>query len=398
MQRVRVSSYHAPVQRLGDPQMTLLPMFRLAAAQSSFSGEHGGKPLIPGLPDDIALNCLLQLPVESHPACRAVCKRWNMLLGTKERFFSRRKELGFRDPWLFVTAFHKCTEKIQWQVLDLTRYTWHTIPPMPCKEPIPPRGFMCVSMPNEGNLLVLGGVVPNRDSPLNLVLKYEIYKNRWSVMSPMITARSFFGSGVINGLVYAVGGNSADLYELDLAEVLDPVKWYWHPIARMGTNIAAYDAAVLNGKLFVTEGWLWPFMFSPRGQVYDPKSNNWEVMSVGMREGWTGSSVVIDGNLFVVSDHERMKLKVYDAKTDSWVAVSGSPVPHQICKPFSVSSNGSTIYIVGSDLHVAIGQLKKLNCKCDFHQVPAYFVRWEVVDVPETFYDLTPSNSQVLFA
>ncbi|KAF8408864.1 hypothetical protein HHK36_004933 [Tetracentron sinense] len=405
MRRVRVSAHQSPVLKLGDSQMTLSPKFRLAVIQSSLSHPSSeselsliGEPLIPGLPDDIALNCLLRLPVQSHPAGRAVCKRWHLLLGNKERFFTRRKELGFRDPWLFIFAFHKCTGKIQWQVLDLTHFSWHTIPAMPCKDRVCPHGCRCVAIPREGTLFVCGGMVSGTDCPLDMVLKYEMQRNRWTVMSRMITARSFFASGVIDGIVYAAGGYSTDLFDLDSAEVLDPIKGNWHPIANMGTNMASYDAAVLNGKLLVTEGWVWPFVFSPRGQVYDPRSNRWESMAVGLREGWTGSSVVVDGNLFVVSEHERMKLKVYDVETDSWDPVEGPPLPEQICKPFSVKSSDHRIYVVGHNLHVAVGHVWRLNLPCTFAKKWSFFVRWLVVDAPEAFSDLTASSSQVLFA
>ncbi|XP_077253877.1 galactose oxidase/kelch repeat superfamily protein [Tasmannia lanceolata] len=405
MQRVRVSSHQAPVRKLGDSQMTLSPKFRLAANQSSpfhpasdFELSLDGGPLIPGLPDDIALNCLLRIPVQSHPACRAVCRRWHLLLATKERFFSRRKELGFKDPWLFVFAFHKCTGKIQWQVLDLTRFSWHTIPAMPCKDRVCPHGFGCVAMSREGTLFVCGGMVSDMDCPLDLVLKYEMHKNRWTVMSRMLTARSFFAGGVIDGLVYAAGGNSNDLFELESAEVLDPVKGNWLPIANMGANMASYDAAVLDGKLFVTEGWAWPFLFSPRGQVYDPKANSWESMAVGLREGWTGSSVVVYGHLFVVPEHERMRLKVYDMESDSWDTVIGSPVPEQICKPFSVNSSDCRIYIVGRNLHVVVGHVQRLSCGSSTGKKWSFSVLWQSIDAPKSFCDLTPSSSQVLFA
>ncbi|KAL6198162.1 hypothetical protein ACLB2K_027954 [Fragaria x ananassa] len=99
MQRVRLSSQQAPVLKLGDSQMTLSPKFRLAVIQSSLMDRSSdielslrGEPLIPGLPDDVALNCLLRLPVESHTANKAVCKRWHLLFGSKERFFTRRKK------------------------------------------------------------------------------------------------------------------------------------------------------------------------------------------------------------------------------------------------------------------------------------------------------------------
>lgn len=405
MQRVRVSAHQTPVQKLGDSQMTLSPKFRLAVMQSLLLDSSleldlslRGEPLIPGLPDDVAFSCLLRVPVKSHVRCRAVCKRWHLLFGNKERFFTRRKEFGLRDPWLFVFVFNRCTGKIQWQVLDLTHFSWHTIPSMPHKDRACPHGFRCVSIPNESTLFVCGGTMPDVDCPLDVVLKYEVQKNRWTVMNRMINARSSFASGVIDGLIYVAGGNSADLFELQSAEVLDPVKGKWHPIASMRMHMASYDAAVLNGKLLVTEGWLWPFIVSPRGQIYDPITNNWEYMSDGLREGWTGSSVVIYEHLFVVSEHERMKLKVYYPYTDSWDTVQGPPLPEQICKPFSVNECNRRIYVVGRNLHVAVGHVLQLNQKDSCEKKRSFCVRWHLVDAPEAFSDLTPSSSQVLFA
>lgn len=410
MQRVRLSSHQSPVQKLGNTQMTLSPKFRLAVNPSSSSMHPSSSPsefelslklgpLIPGLPDDVALNCLLRLPVDSHPACRSVCRRWRLLLGSKERFFSQRKALGFHDPWLFTFAFHQCTGRIQWQVLDLAGFSWHTIPAMPCRDRACPRGFGLIGNPHEGTLMVCGGMISDMDCPLHLVLKYEAHQNRWTVMSRMLTPRSFFAGGVIDGLVYVAGGFSTDQFELDSAEVLDPVTGNWKPVANMGTNMASYDSAVLNGKLYVTEGWVWPFLFSPRGQVYNPKSNNWEAMSVGMREGWTGFSVVVYGNLFVISEHERMRVKVYDMDSDSWDTVEGSPMPERIRKPFSVNSSGCKIYVVGRGLHVAVGHVERLSCGSSDRKAKLGFsVQWQEIVPPRSFRDLTPSSAQVLFA
>ncbi|CAA2986171.1 F-box/kelch-repeat protein At1g30090 [Olea europaea var. sylvestris] len=405
MQRVRVSSTQAPVHKLGDSQMTLSPKFRVAATNSSLLDPFlelklflRGEPLIPGLPDDVALQCLLRLPVNNHSVFRLVCKRWYSLFGSKGQFFTRRKELGFHDPWLFVFSFQKCTGKIEWKVLDLTQFSWHTIPAMPCKDKVCPHGFGFVSIPHEGVLFVCGGVESDVDGSLDLVLKYEMYTNRWTVMKQMSAARSFFASGVIDGMIYVAGGNSSELFELNSAEVLDPNKGTWSPVANMGTNMASYDTAVLNGKLLMTEGWFWPFYVVPRGQVYDPVTDNWENMATGLREGWTGSSVVILGHLFVVSEHERTKLKVYDMKTDSWDAVDGPPLPEQICKPFCVNSCDSTIYVVGQNLHIAVGHITRMFPRRTSERKSHFSVQWEVIAAPDTLSDLMPSRAQVLFA
>ncbi|EMS50967.1 hypothetical protein TRIUR3_10316 [Triticum urartu] len=159
----------------------------------------------------------------------------------------------------------------------------------------------------------------------------------------------------------------------------------------MGANMASSDSAVVGGRLYVTEGCAWPFFSSPRGQVYDPKADRWEAMPAGMREGWTGLSVVIDGRLFVISEYERMKVKVYDPETDSWDPVDGPPMPERIMKPLSVSCLESKIVVVGRGLHVVIGHVKKQS-SCD------YLVRWQDVEVPRAFSDLTPSSSQILHA
>ncbi|XP_051129007.1 F-box/kelch-repeat protein At1g30090-like [Andrographis paniculata] len=402
MQRVRISSQQAPVHKLGDSQMTLSPKFRLLAVQSTLLDpslhlqlSRHGEPLIPGLPDDVALQCLLRVPVDKHLACKTVCKRWYSLFGCKEHFFTQRKELGFHDPWLFVFAYHKCTGKIEWKVLDLVQFSWHTIPAMPCKDRVCPQGFRCVSVPHDGSLYVCGGVVSDVDCPLNLVLKYQVLKNRWTVMKKMNTARSFFASGVIDGTIYVAGGNSSDMIELSSAEALDTRKGTWQSVASMGKSMTSYDAAVLNGKLLVTEGWFWPFYVVPRGQVYDPATDSWENMAAGLREGWTGSSVVMYGHLFVVTEHERTKVKFYDENEDCWEVVEGPALPEQICKPFCVNSWAGRIYVVGRNLHVAVGHVMRVR-SCGKKQ--RFCVQWQMVDAPDTLFDLTPSSAQLLFA
>lgn len=404
MQRVRVSSHQSPVHKLGDTQMRLSPKFRLQMTpphpclfDSMLTLELG--PLIPGLPDDIALTCLLRLPLDFHSTCRAVCRRWRHLLARKEHFFTQRRALGFSSPFLFTFAYHRCNGRIQWQVLDLTHFCWHIIPTMPCRDRVCPHGFGCVAIPQEASLLVCGGIVSDMDCPLHLVLKFEVCRNRWTVMTRMHTPRSFFAGGVIDGMIYVAGGFSTDQYELDSAEVFDPAKGTWHPVAKMLTNMSSHDSAVLDGKLYVTEGWVWPFLSSPRGQVYDPKTDTWESMAAGMREGWTGLSVILDGHLFVISEHEGMRVKVYDIESDSWGTVEGCSVPERIRKPFSVSSNGWTIYVVGRGLHVAIGfvQRERFVVSAGNCMKSSFSIRWHEIDVPLTFCDLTPSSTQVLF-
>ncbi|CAO2204717.1 unnamed protein product [Urochloa humidicola] len=113
MRRVRVSSHHVPVHKLGDAQMVLMPPSSTslvattpaphspaapAPDQEEDQQPPWNTPLIPGLLDDAALSCLLRLPVAAHSACRLVCCRRHHLLADKARFFAQHRVLGLHTP------------------------------------------------------------------------------------------------------------------------------------------------------------------------------------------------------------------------------------------------------------------------------------------------------------
>ncbi|XP_078430583.1 galactose oxidase/kelch repeat superfamily protein [Wolffia australiana] len=397
MNRVKISS-HSPVQKLGHSQLSSSPKFKLAAvsSQSSEAQSMESSPLIPGLPDDVAISCLLRLPVRSLPNCSSVCRQWRQLLGSRERFFTQRKLRGLSSSWLFVLAFDRCAGKVQWRVLDLSLLSWHTIPAMPHSDRLSPHGLRCLVLP-DGALLACGGAVAGTDRSLDMVLRFDLQKDRWTSMNRLLTSRRFFAAGLIGGAVYAAGGSVADLAELDSAEFLDLCGGEWRPMPSMLSNLVAYDSAVLDEKLMVTEGWTWPFVFSPRGLSYDPKAESWSQLPTGLREGWTGPSVVLGGHLFVICEHENLRMKVYDKESDDWEAVAGSPVPRKISKPFSVGGENHRICVVGRDLHTAIGEVKRSDRELLPERKKASFsVRWLVHDAPQSLRGSTPSTALLL--
>lgn len=362
------------------------------SCEEDWEEEEKGR-LIPGLVDDSALHCLYRLSLPEQAVARAVSRTWRAAISTPDYLRWRRAE-GVAEEWLFVLAFHKVSGKIQWQALHPGRRRFHVIPPMPCHQRVCPPAFGCASIATAGVLLVCGGLRSDVECPMDAVLKYETFSNRWTVARHMATPRSFFASATIDGRVYVAGGSSADAEELNSAEVYDSADDMWRPVASMGAKLSRYDATVLNGKLHVTEGWSWPFHYIPRGQIYDPRKNKWEDMSLGMREGWTGLSFVIGNTLFVISEHEN-RLKFYDGDSDSWKPVGGPSMPSQLQRPFSVKSMDGKVYVVARSLHTAEGTVSRA---VDFNGVEVVVVEWEVITAPECFSDFVPSSSQVLYA
>ncbi|RRT68368.1 hypothetical protein B296_00023247, partial [Ensete ventricosum] len=59
------------------------------------------KALIPGLPDDIALDCLARVPLRFHPGLRLVCPRWRDLV-TAPSFHRHRERIGVAEDLIFL--------------------------------------------------------------------------------------------------------------------------------------------------------------------------------------------------------------------------------------------------------------------------------------------------------
>ncbi|OWM69264.1 hypothetical protein CDL15_Pgr025451 [Punica granatum] len=68
-------------------------------------------PLIPGLPDDLAIGCLIRVPRVEHRKLRLVCKRWYRLL-TGNYFYSLRKNLGLAEEALEAAALVSLNGKL----------------------------------------------------------------------------------------------------------------------------------------------------------------------------------------------------------------------------------------------------------------------------------------------
>ncbi|KAG6472875.1 F-box protein AFR-like [Zingiber officinale] len=369
------------------------------------SVEAEGDQLIPGLPDEVAEQCLLHLPFPYQPLARSVSSAWNRALSSPTFLRSKAEAAAERSlPYLFVFAFDRATLRLQWQALDPRTRRWFVLPPMPLPAggdgPLCPPAFACAVLPCRGELYVLGGMRSDTQFPLQTTLAYRAATNSWCAAAPMPTPRCFFSACAIGGRIFAAGGGDGGI---SAVECYDPAADKWAPAAGMRRGMARYDAAVVGRRMYLTEGWTWPFDSSPRGGVYDADRDAWEEMRVGMREGWTGSSAVAGGRLYVVSECGDGRVKAYDEGTDRWRPVSGSGVPGDVRRPYAVIGGAGgaaheggrrTIYVVGSGLHVGVGTLADVTTAGATEET----VEWEVVKGPPAFADLAPCNAVVLFA
>uniref|UniRef100_J3LKD7 F-box domain-containing protein n=1 Tax=Oryza brachyantha TaxID=4533 RepID=J3LKD7_ORYBR len=268
-------------------------------------------PLLPGLPDDLAINCLMRVPRVEHPNLRLVCKRWNRLL-SGNYYYSLRKKLGMAEEWVFVFKRDR-DRKISWHAFDPVHQVWKSLPPVP-PEYSEAVGFGCAVL-SGCYLYLFGGKDPVRGS-MRRVVFYNARINKWLRAPDMLEKRHCFGSCVINNRLYVAGGECEGIQRtLRSAEFYDPNRNRWSKISEMSTGMVPFIGVVYDGK------WFLKGLDSHRqvvSEVYMPTSNVWSISADEMVAGWRNPSISFNGRLYSADCRDGCKLRVYDGDTRSW--------------------------------------------------------------------------------
>lgn len=272
---------------------------------------RGQSPLLPGLPDDLAIACLIRVPRAEHRKLRLVCKRWHRLLAGNY-FYTQRKNLKLTEEWIYVMKRDR-DGRIGWDAFDPVYQLWHPLPPVPGEysEAI---GFGCAVL-SGCHLYLFGGKSPIKGS-MRRVVFYSARTNKWHRAPDMLRRRHFFGSCVMNNCLYVAGGESQGIqHSLRSAEVYDPSKNRWSLIAEMSTVMVPFIAVVYDGRWFLKG--LGPLR-QVQSEAYNPETNSWAPVFDGMVTGWKNPSVCLDGKLYCLECKDGCKLRVYNDATDSW--------------------------------------------------------------------------------
>ncbi|KAJ7541455.1 hypothetical protein O6H91_10G060300 [Diphasiastrum complanatum] len=302
----------------------------------------GDEPcLVPGLTDDVALQCLARVPREDHCMLRAVCKTWRRVMESQE-YLELRSQLGCTEDWLYLHVgtsphleerVHKKQAKWElvggfssWHALDPYRYKWHGLPPIPYDRSVTGGQVVlgATSAVLNGNLYVIGGA-PFGKTALRDVWVYNLRRNQWKKAAPMLTPRFGCLAGVIKGKLYAVGGSGMCHlrgYSLPSLEVYDPRRNSWRFVASARGIITTHTCnplkyvAVIEDRLCV----IGPQNLTGQlnGGIYDPETDSWSEMLPGLRSGWGKPSTVMDKNLYTM---EFGCYQCYLSEEDSWSTV-----------------------------------------------------------------------------
>uniref|UniRef100_A0A0D3HK34 F-box domain-containing protein n=1 Tax=Oryza barthii TaxID=65489 RepID=A0A0D3HK34_9ORYZ len=261
--------------------------------------------LIPGMPDDVAVDCLARVQHGSHRAMRRVCRGWRSAAATPA-FAMARAEAGANEDLVYLLQFANpaaaaaAAEEAKEDgdapanspaygvaVYNVTTGEWRrekAAPPVPMFA-------QCAAVGTR--LAVLGGWDPETFEPVADVHVLDASTGVWRSAPPMRSARSFFACAEAGGRIYVAGGHDKHKNALKTAEAYDAgaavMEWLgsrggWREVGpsppglKAGTAravcVGGGERVVVTGAIEDSDGGsgrhaLW---------VFDVKTKNWTVV------------------------------------------------------------------------------------------------------------------------
>ncbi|PIN20429.1 hypothetical protein CDL12_06899 [Handroanthus impetiginosus] len=240
--------------------------------------------LIPGLPEELALECLTRLHYSAHRVSSQVCKRWRDLLQSKDLYY-HRKQIGFTQKAACLVQALPVQLQSESKPMGQPRYgislfdpvtlSWDRIAPVP-KYPdgLP---LFCQVISTEGKLILMGGWDPSSWEPVRDVFVYEFTTQRWTQCAHMPSVRSFFAAGAVEGKVIVAGGHDESKNALNSTWGFDIKKNEWSELSRMSEERDECEGVAIGSEFWVVSGYGTEAQgaFKSSAEVYEIGSGEW---------------------------------------------------------------------------------------------------------------------------
>lgn len=247
--------------------------------------------LLPGLPAELALECLTRLHFSAHRVSSQVCKRWRELIRSKD-FYYHRKKYGFTHK--VACLVQALPAEPESKPANQPRYAISMFDPLSRSwdrlEQVPkyPDGLpmFCQITSTEGKVVLMGGLDPSSWEPVKDVFMYDFTSRAWSKCADMPSVRSFFAAGGVEGKVIIAGGHDASKNALNSAWVFDVKKNEWSELQGMKENRDECEGIVIGSKFWVVSGYDTESQgnFKSSAEVYDVISGGgWRVVEEAWR-------------------------------------------------------------------------------------------------------------------
>ncbi|KVI05966.1 F-box/kelch-repeat protein At1g80440 [Cynara cardunculus var. scolymus] len=338
--------------------------------------------LIPGLPNDLGLDCLIRLPYNQFSLAASVCRSWKSQIELPH-FRNHRKSAGLSRRIVVMvqsqvdsTHNHGLRKYTTPPVYRFTVYepetgNWSHLPPIPgFSDGLP---LFCQIAPVGYNLVVMGGLNPENWEASNFVFVYNFVSATWRRRSDMPgCTRSFFGCASDGDRrVFVAGGHDNEKNALRSGMMYDVEDDRWVPLDDMADERDECKGAFHRGKFYVIGGYNTQMQgqFGKSAEAYDPSTCQWDPTEGDFLGSDTCPRTCVDGGNRLMYMYRDGAVVALDHSSKTRIPKDMDTVPYMIECDGKLLAVGSVGYGRGHGVYVL-----------DLHDST-----WTAVEVPEEF-------------
>ncbi|CAL9068977.1 unnamed protein product, partial [Musa banksii] len=306
----------------------------------SYTDRRSNDCLLPGLHDDIALDCLALTCRSEYPSLACLNKRFNSLIRSGY-LYKLRRQLGVIEHWVYLAC-----SLMPWEAFDPFRRRWMRLPRMPCDD-----CFSCAdkeSLAVGTQLLVFG-----REVIGFAIWMYSLVRHDWSRCPPMKLHRCLFGSGSSGHIAIIAGGSDMAGHVLSSAELYNSECGTWETLPDMNVPRRLCSGFFMDGKFYVIGGMSNHTDPLTCGEEYNIESRTWRrirnMYPGGNRATQSPPLVAVVNNQLYAADQSTNEVKKYDKSNNTWNVVRSLPVRADSSNGWGLAfrSCGDKLLVVG---------------------------------------------------
>uniref|UniRef100_A0A7N0RA99 Uncharacterized protein n=1 Tax=Kalanchoe fedtschenkoi TaxID=63787 RepID=A0A7N0RA99_KALFE len=345
-------------------------------------GVHGGrskqKPndsLLPGLNDDVALNCLALASRSDYNSLACLNWKFNRVIKSGT-LFEMRKKMGIAEHWVYLIFDLK-----GWEAFDTRRKKWMKLPKMPCDE--------CFNFADKESLAVGNELLVFGRELLDLVVwKYSLCHTRWVKCRGMNVQRCLFASSSLGTMAIFAGGSDKKGNVLDSAELYDSAAGTWELLPSLLTPRRMCSGFFMDGKFYVIGGLAAPTVPLSCGEEFDLQTRKWRKIEgmypiVNVTCQAPPLVAVVNNQLYSV-EHMTNMVKRYNKLDNTWSVLGRLPVRVDSSNGWGLAFKacGDKLIVVGGQRGPE-GEAVVLNYWQPVSEVSNQVLEWKVLGIKE---------------
>lgn len=335
---------HKKIRTSVDVRKGILKRVRCQGEQydAENQGEGTHDSMIPGLHDDLGLDCLALTSRSDYGSLACLNKRFNYLVRSGYLYRLRRKQ-GIVEQWIYLMC-----NLIGWEAFDPYRQRWMRLPRIPSDE--------CFNYADKESLAVgTELLVFGREVFGFAIWRYSLLTHSWARGPGMASPRCLFGSSSYGEIAIVAGGSDQNGTVLKSAELYNSEQGTWETLPDMHSPRKLCSGFFMDKKFYVIGGMSSPTVSLTCGEEYNLQTRTWrrirDMFPGGNRATHAPPLVAVVNNQLYAVEYSRNEVKKYNKENNTWSVVGRLPV-----RADSTNGWGLAFKACGNEIIVIGGQ------------------------------------------